>query len=34
MADASVRTIADTVSPTVLQALSTPDGGEKIPDDY
>jgi hypothetical protein len=34
MADASVRSISDTVSPTVLKALSTPDGGEKIPDDY
>jgi prepilin-type processing-associated H-X9-DG protein len=32
--DGSVRTIRDDISPAVLKALSTPDGGEVIPDDY
>jgi hypothetical protein len=30
MADGSVRTIRNTVSPAVLKALSTPDGGERV----
>jgi hypothetical protein len=33
-ADSSVRFISENVSPTVLKALSTPNGGEVIPDDY
>jgi len=33
MADGSVRSLADTVSPAVLRALSTPAGGEPVPPD-
>jgi prepilin-type processing-associated H-X9-DG protein len=32
--DGHVRLISPDVAPEVLRALSTPDGGEKIPDDY
>jgi hypothetical protein len=31
LGDASVRSISDKVSPEVLKALSTPDGGEPAP---
>lgn len=30
MADGSARAIQDSISPDVLRALSTPDGGEAI----
>jgi prepilin-type processing-associated H-X9-DG protein len=34
MMDGSVRFIADTTSPEVLEALATIAGGEKVPQDY
>jgi hypothetical protein len=34
LADGSVRTISKNISPAVLKALSTPNGGEPLPDDY
>ena len=32
--DGSVRTMSDDTDPAVLRALSTPNGGEKLPDDW
>jgi prepilin-type processing-associated H-X9-DG protein len=34
MMDGSVRTLSDTTSPEVLEALATIAGGEKIPEDF
>jgi hypothetical protein len=34
MADGSVCFISKDISPAVLKALSTPDGGEPLPEDY
>ena len=34
MADGSVRTLSNRTSPEVLKALSTPAGGEKLPDNW
>jgi hypothetical protein len=34
MVDGSVRTLSNNTSPEVLKALSTPAGGEKLPDNW
>lgn len=33
-ADGRVRTLSNDIDPRVLKALSTPDGGEEVPEDY